>query len=77
MAYPCRIFIYVFTISYLYLIKVKSRNFDNLERACGGINNFHAGEAPIFFDYHVACMMLSYWLSIWDYQVFMYQVLLF
>ena len=38
----------------------------------GGVNNRHAGETSIILNYSASCLLLSYRLTIWTYQVHMH-----
>ena len=63
-----------FIISSCYLIEFKARELKKIEPDCGRISNYHAGKAHILLDYRAAWLMLSYWLGIWAYQVYMHIV---
>ena len=71
-AHPDRLFIYVFNITYRYLIEVERQYLDNLEPAYGGVNNRHAGYDRILTNDGAARLLLYYCISVWTYHVYMH-----
>ena len=59
LAYPCRLFFYVFTIYSLYLVKVNARDFVKF-RTSQWRDHSRAGDATIFLDDCTTCLLLSY-----------------
>ena len=71
---PGRLFVYVIIITFCNLIEVVCQYLNNFESACGGVDNHHTGETKISFNDINAILLLSYRLTIWDYQVHMHKI---
>ena len=74
MAETGRLFIYVLIITSLNLIKVVRPYLNYLETACGGVDHCHAGKTNIIINDSTARLLLSYRLTICNYQVYMYLI---
>ena len=67
MTYPCRWFVFVFSITLLYLVDVEARDFEIFEPVW--INHLHLGKANILIDDSFTWIILSYIIEICTYQV--------